>query len=1254
MGVVYRAERTGSGERVALKTIRGDTPAMLWALRSEIASLRTIQHPGIVGIVEDGQEDGLPWYAMELLEGRMLGDFNRDVWAGSARAQRARNLATMSTGPSAGLASSGCEARTGEECSDPEQDTLRGPAVESARRPAAAERLDEVLGLYRALCAPLAHLHARGLVHRDLKPTNVFIRSDGTPVLFDFGLVSFTRGTIGRENLPAPLIGLGTEDYVSPEQILGRYVDARGDLYALGCMLYETVTGAPPFAGRTKVAKLSAHIGEPPRPPSELVDGVTSELEALILGLLAKAPQERIGYAADVAALLSQFLRVPKVALEAEYLYRPEIVGRERLLSALSDRGASLDRQCGGMVLLEGESGIGKTFLVAELARMERLRGRRVITGECVPVATAGAATSEFSAGPLHPLRRLLRSIADECQRGGPAVADRLLGPRAAFLSDYEPAFGPFSAGSAAPAKTLPAQAARARVLHSLAETVAAFSEESPLILIVDDLQWSDELTLAFLASLSSSYFEARPLLIIGTFRSEDVGPDFERLFQGSTAERMRVGRLDGGTVEAIVRDMLGMKAPPATLIGFLGPRTEGNPFFVAEYLRLLVAEGILKRSNGRWTLSWPGGMAGDLPDLPAPRSLDGIVNRRLSGLSAEARAIIEVAAVWGREFPVSALAAVLGQDMQSILAGLREARSRQVVEQLDSERYRFSHDKLRESAYAAGTPERLRLLHGRAATHLEQEESNGQEPAARYSALARHYKVAGDRAKAIEYLDKAGREAIAKSAHKEAILFLQDVIQQSNQLGEPIDRLRMARWCREIGESYQGLGLLEESAVYLRRAAALLLRPAPSGRWQLGRSLLANVSRQLLHRLLPRMFLATGATDRDDLAEAARVHDRLLQVLYFSGDALAMLHACLSSLNFAERSGRSADLASAYSNAFAVAGVIPLRRLAESYRRRAHEANGQQPGSAIECYLRMQSGGYSIGIAAWDRASDELARGQTLANELGYRRGWEDCCSVDSIGAYIRGSFDESLTKSEAVYRSALRGDAQTQSWGIIQKSYVLLVHNRLDEAFASLKKVEPLIGESERGRLEYPWFHAVMARTQLRRGDVASALASARRACARMTKDPPIYFAWIEAFPALMEVFIHMIDTATGESRAGLRREALRAGAAMRAQARLFPAARPQLHLWRGRLAHQMGRHGAAARAWQRALASARDLRMPYEEGVALGDLAMALPPDHPDRARLRALAEGILRLLGSEHDLDQLNRWNRQPGAGVDRSD
>jgi len=168
------------------------------------------------------------------------------------------------------------------------------------RRPAAGGQLLPALRVIHELCLTLAYLHGEGIIHRDLKPENILLDADGAPVLVDFGLAARSPWRGGREILDIAATQ-GTVAYMAPEQILGQFVDARTDLYAVGCLLYEAVTGRPPFLGERPAKVIGQHLSAAPRVPSDFVDGVPLGLDSLILRLLQKSPRKRPGHAADVA-----------------------------------------------------------------------------------------------------------------------------------------------------------------------------------------------------------------------------------------------------------------------------------------------------------------------------------------------------------------------------------------------------------------------------------------------------------------------------------------------------------------------------------------------------------------------------------------------------------------------------------------------------------------------------------------------------------------------------------------------------------------------------------------------------------------------------------------------------------------------------------------------------------------------------------------------------------------------------------------
>ncbi len=197
-----------------------------------------------------------------------------------------------------------------------------------------------VATVFRRLCEPLAYVHGNGVVHKDLSPANVFLVGDDRPVLFDFGLAARRSRPSGgaREILDLGGVARGTAHYMAPEQARGQPVDARADVYALGCMLYEALCGRPPFLGDSAAAVLMQHVCDEPVPPSQLSRRVPAELDDLLLRMLAKLPRDRIGYVEDVASALEAIATPPGQGATGElaeasprpraYTYRPGLAGR--------------------------------------------------------------------------------------------------------------------------------------------------------------------------------------------------------------------------------------------------------------------------------------------------------------------------------------------------------------------------------------------------------------------------------------------------------------------------------------------------------------------------------------------------------------------------------------------------------------------------------------------------------------------------------------------------------------------------------------------------------------------------------------------------------------------------------------------------------------------------------------------------------------------------------------------------------------
>ncbi|WP_437924723.1 AAA family ATPase [Sorangium sp. So ce291] len=810
MGVVYRGEHIETGQLVAVKTVIASSGSTLASIRREIHALGRVRHPGVVPIVASGVERGIPWYAMALLQGPTLRRHLAELWIEPASRPTSVLVAdkTAPYGEASGASAAGPPSGL--------------PSL-------AAPPLGPTLTLLRRLCAPLGYLHGAGLVHRDLKPDNVILQDDGRPVLVDLGIAARFGGAEGRESLEAEGKVVGTVAYMAPEQIRGELVDARADLYALGCILYECATGRPPFTGAQVNVVLFQHLFEAPIPPSVRASGVPDALDRLILRLLEKRPQDRLGYADDVAAALEALGAEPPPESGPRpraYLYRPDFTGRGGALSVI---GAAMKRAeragPGGVVLVRGESGVGKTRLAMEVARLAVRRDMAVLTGQCVAIGAGEAGDAGASAAPLRPLRPLLLAVADRCREGGDG-ATRLLGSRAKVLSPYEPSLLDLpGARDHADPPPLPPGAARERVLEALRATLFHFTEAAPLVLILDDLQWADELTLSLLESLPAAGLGGRRALIVGAYRMEEAPPALEAMVADGRAVAVTLDRLDAASVGAMASGMLALREPPEGFVDFLVERSSGNPFFVAEYLRAAIGEGLLARDQrGRWRFEQgQAAAAASLAALPLPETLAELIDRRLARLGARERALVAWGAVLGREFDGDLLMVGAEAAEGAAMEAVEGLRVRQILEEAAGGRLRFVHDKIREIAYERLPDAARAALHLRAGEAIE---ARVAEAADHSPELGHHFARAGVHGKASHYFARAAERARAAYANGEAIASYRAAIAEGRKAQEgaagdgaaiePPDRLH-----EPLGEVLSLVGRQDEARDAYREALA-------------------------------------------------------------------------------------------------------------------------------------------------------------------------------------------------------------------------------------------------------------------------------------------------------------------------------------------------------------------------------------------------------------------------------------------------
>lgn len=1197
MGVVYRGRHHESGEAVALKTVRLPSERHLAAIRREIRALARIEHPGVVRIVDEGvHEAGLPWYAMELLSGVTL------------REHRLGNPGGMFTD----------DAATGNPWSDPdEQATLLPSQLPPPPARRGDGRLQELLTLFRRLCDPLAFVHGEGLVHCDLKPENVFLCHDGRSILVDFGLISRFGAAADREVLDIELF-VGTAEYMAPEQWEGKPVDARTDLYALGCILHECITGQPPFSGPRKTL-YKEHLRTPPPRASTLAPEIPRALDELLQALMAKQPGLRPGHADEVARVLESLgAERPEPGPEPRpYLFRPSLVGRGRTTHDVVQRVAS-DDEPGKLVALGGESGVGKTRVAMEAARMAKRGGLRVVTGDCVP-----------NAGLLAPVRNVLTVAVDRCHKD-PAEQPELLGRSARLLARLEPSLMNLPGVAEEPApEPLGPEAERIRLLEALGQVVAALGRKERLFWVLDDLQWADPITVAFLEHLLSRKGELENVVILATYRSEEVPPALEALLQRPEVDRVLLGRLNGRAVARMVADMLGVD-PPEGFIAFLARESEGNPFFVAEYLRAAVGAGLLVRApGGQWSLA-----AEPIADysngvLGLPRSLGALLGHRLDHLTPEAQALVNAGSVAGRDVDPERAARVALLGSTTLDAPLAELLRKQILEETGGSLLRFSHDKIREVAYGRLPATERQELHRRTARELEQLLARGEGDVAS-ATLAHHWLEAGDPAKAVVHLDAAAEEALAAGAYQEATLHLERALEACRPRDDgrevALAPLKRASWHQRLGQTYLAAGRLDASRTHASQALTLVHMPPPRSQGGWVRHLISQLLRQLTHRFLPE-GLYQDPEQRGALGEATDAAANLARVAFFENDPLRIIASSVWAINLAERGSQLDHAARNYSGLGWTFGLTRLHRVADSYFARARRVGEEAKDWAGLIFCLTSEALYRIGRGEFEAADEALESCKVLCADAQDPQSAELAETLLGHPAFYRGEFDIAEGRHQKVLASAReRNNLQHVAWSLYCLARARLAQGRYDEAKAYLTEARAILDELT-DQMSDIVVAGLLASAHLRAGELEQAYALADEAVQRIGRTPPTAFITLHGYEGVAEVAVHRF--AASKSKDDLR-AARRATKRLRATTAVFKVGIPRALLLSGRLARLEGRARVARRDLEHALDAAYGMHLEYDAACILAELARAVPAG-PEADEYRREAVRRLEVMG-----------------------
>lgn len=490
----------------------------------------------------------------------------------------------------------------------------------------------------------------------------------------------------------------------------------------------------------------------------------------------------------------------------------PVHVGRAAELEAVERALDRLQEGAGHVLLIAGEAGIGKSRLVLDARQRAQQRGLPIFQGRCF---------EQDRALPYAPWLDLLRSCF--AGRSAEELAQDL-GPAARPLLALLPEMDDLLPGGVA-APPLGPEQGKQRLFHALAGFLAGQGAARPILVVIEDLHWSDEASLEFLLYLARQ-IAGRPILLLLTYRTDEPHPGLVHVL--AELERRRVAtelalrRLGPPQVEAMLRAIFALDRPVSSdFLDAIYSLTDGNPFFIEEVLTSLVAAGDVFHTGRMWDRR-------PLIELRIPRTVEDAVRRRVERLSGGARDTLVLAAVAGRRFDVTLLHGLTQLDEGEILRQLKELMAAHLIVHESADRFSFRHALTRQAIYAGLLERERRALHGQVAVAMERLSAAG--PDALLEDLAGHFYSAGLLEKALDYARRAGERAVAMDAPRAAVAQFARAIEAAEALLQAPSPALL----RERGRAYETLGAFEQARADLEAAVEAARKAADRrAEWQ-------------------------------------------------------------------------------------------------------------------------------------------------------------------------------------------------------------------------------------------------------------------------------------------------------------------------------------------------------------------------------------------------------------------------------------
>ncbi len=959
------------------------------------------------------------------------------------------------------------------------------------------------------ICRALAYLHSQGVIHGDLKPANVLML-EGQIKIVDFGIALEIRPTEAR----AHYYSLG---YSAPEMKELRPIDHRADLYSLGTLWYALLVGEPPLFMFNAERMIRFVLDQVLQDQGQIPPAVGD----VIARLLATSPRERYASANEVIVAVNE-ITGSKYALETRetagsYALRTRFVDREAEIEVFRALWEQAQSSAGKLVLISGESGVGKSRLVREMEVQAELEGARVVWGQCV----------ERGGDVYQPWREVLRVLMRYVEiADGPGLDIKRVGPVLATI--LPELWERDQMAGLRPAAKLDSQAAQRRLQDAIVLILWAAAELRPTMVVIENAQWASDATLAMLSFLAHTAGQIG-LLVCVTYRSEEV--DTAHPLSGLAGDRVQhipMQTLSPKFTADLVCSMLGLEELPALLAERVQQTTGGNALFVQELIRSLAAEGeVLRRTVAGWQLDQEA-----LQSVQLPESIRQVIERRLGQLSLEAQQVLGWAAVMGTACWEGGIAEIGEVARSQVRVALRELLGLRLLLVRDEsafageQEYLFLNPTLREVSYERIARERRLDYHRRVADWLLAR--SAEEIGAHLGLIAEHLEQAGQMAQAVIYLRRAGEQATEQFANTEVVGYLSRALDLMpddalverytlllsrervyhlqgtreaqagdlmalQELAELVNddewraevALRRANYAEEISDYGQAISAAK-TAIAAAQAAQDTVKEAQAYRvWGLA-LLRQGEYKESHHHLEQCLTLARAAGDygiqarslhslglaayfQHDFARARRLCEQAIDLYREIGDQYQMGHS-LNNLGIVlTDSGDYSDAGVCYEESLCIAREI-----------------GDRPG---ETFLLVNLGWTAGMLGEYVKANSYFDQALYTARETGNQSS--ECGTLSNLGwiFYHMGDDEASLTYSQQALRIAQKiGSRRWEGYALTNLGHALASLGRPEEAANAYQRALDLRRELGQHQLAMDSLTG-LASVSLARGDLVQA---------------------------------------------------------------------------------------------------------------------------------------------------------------------